>query len=282
MKSIRPWLGYRWISWFGIVGGFFMVGVGDYTATPQNISVVSKARSSVELAQSDTCWREPYPSIPGQWASYGQVVEASHLFQAISGATIELHSTSVSFEEAKNKTIRHGAVATNLIKTVVSDTTGKFDFGKLPSGEYEIRAVMAGRESATAYIRKDIPAQWQGRGLKVALSDQGKGCSRIYAAGLDDTDCGHEDCGRLPLGKMRVIHANGAPLSGKRLLFYRHSKNKPRSPEFVLITGTNGIVSTSMAHGCYDILVARSSQIHLCFSRALASKSVTVRLPPSS
>ena len=31
MKSIRHWLGYWWISWFGILGGFFVVGVSEYT-----------------------------------------------------------------------------------------------------------------------------------------------------------------------------------------------------------------------------------------------------------
>ncbi len=30
MKSLRRWVGFWWISWFGILGGFFMVGVGEY------------------------------------------------------------------------------------------------------------------------------------------------------------------------------------------------------------------------------------------------------------
>ena len=30
MKSLRRWLGLWWISWFGIIGGFFMVGIGEY------------------------------------------------------------------------------------------------------------------------------------------------------------------------------------------------------------------------------------------------------------
>jgi drug/metabolite transporter (DMT)-like permease len=30
MKSLRRWLGLWWISWFGIIGGFLMVGVGGY------------------------------------------------------------------------------------------------------------------------------------------------------------------------------------------------------------------------------------------------------------
>jgi drug/metabolite transporter (DMT)-like permease len=30
MKSVRRLLGLWWISWFGIIGGFLMVGVGDY------------------------------------------------------------------------------------------------------------------------------------------------------------------------------------------------------------------------------------------------------------
>jgi hypothetical protein len=30
MKSTRSWLGLWWISWFGIIGGFLMVGIGEY------------------------------------------------------------------------------------------------------------------------------------------------------------------------------------------------------------------------------------------------------------
>ena len=30
MKSSRRWLGLWWISWFGIIGGFLMVGIGEY------------------------------------------------------------------------------------------------------------------------------------------------------------------------------------------------------------------------------------------------------------
>src|SRR5947208_5566548 len=30
MKSLRRLLGLWWISWFGIIGGFLMVGVGEY------------------------------------------------------------------------------------------------------------------------------------------------------------------------------------------------------------------------------------------------------------
>jgi len=30
MKLIRRWLGLWWISWFGIIGGFLMVGIGEY------------------------------------------------------------------------------------------------------------------------------------------------------------------------------------------------------------------------------------------------------------
>jgi drug/metabolite transporter (DMT)-like permease len=34
MKSLRRLLGLWWISWFGIVGGFLMVGVGEYKHEP--------------------------------------------------------------------------------------------------------------------------------------------------------------------------------------------------------------------------------------------------------
>jgi hypothetical protein len=30
MKSLRRWLGLWWISWFGIIGGFLMVGIGAH------------------------------------------------------------------------------------------------------------------------------------------------------------------------------------------------------------------------------------------------------------
>jgi hypothetical protein len=30
MKSLRRLLGFWWISWFGIIGGFLMVGIGEY------------------------------------------------------------------------------------------------------------------------------------------------------------------------------------------------------------------------------------------------------------
>ena len=30
MKSLRRWLGLWWICWFGIIGGFLMVGIGEY------------------------------------------------------------------------------------------------------------------------------------------------------------------------------------------------------------------------------------------------------------
>jgi hypothetical protein len=30
MKSLRRWPGLWWIGWFGIIGGFLMVGIGEY------------------------------------------------------------------------------------------------------------------------------------------------------------------------------------------------------------------------------------------------------------
>jgi hypothetical protein len=255
---------------------------GVFAATPENISIISNAGSTLDSAQTDACWHEPYPSFPRQGASNGRVIEANNLFQGIGGATIELRSTRLSYAEAKEKAIRHAEVPSELIKKVVSDSAGKFDFGTLPQGEYEIRVVMVGRQPTTAYIGEDFPSQWRGRGVRVALSYEGKGCSRIYAAGLDDTDCGRWDCGGLPPGEMRVIHADGTPLSSKRLVFYRHSKKKPQSPELILNTRADGIVNTTMAHGCYDIPVERSRRIHLCFLPTLPSESVTVKLSPSS
>jgi hypothetical protein len=47
--------------------------------------------AQLDSAQTDACWREPYPSFPRQWASNGRVIEANNLFQGIAGATIVLN-----------------------------------------------------------------------------------------------------------------------------------------------------------------------------------------------
>jgi hypothetical protein len=46
MKSLRRWLGLWWISWFGIIGGFLMVGIGEFrheSPTASHCSIVLMA-----------------------------------------------------------------------------------------------------------------------------------------------------------------------------------------------------------------------------------------------
>src|ERR1700716_551550 len=52
MKSLRSWLGYWWISWFGILGGFFMVGVGAYN----DQSTTARHLSLALMAFIGLCW----------------------------------------------------------------------------------------------------------------------------------------------------------------------------------------------------------------------------------
>ena len=44
--------------------------------------------ATVAMAQSDLCWRDPYPLIPGEWAGSGSVIEAGNRFQRAAGATV--------------------------------------------------------------------------------------------------------------------------------------------------------------------------------------------------
>jgi len=63
-----------------------------------------------------------------------------------------------------------------------------------------------------------------GRRIKVALSRESKGCSRIYSAGLDDTDCGVLDCEKLPAGPAKIVFADGTPLAHIRFALFAHGK----------------------------------------------------------
>jgi hypothetical protein len=45
--------------------------------------------ATLAAAQSDLCWRDPYPWIPGEWAGSGSVIEAGNRFQTVTGATVE-------------------------------------------------------------------------------------------------------------------------------------------------------------------------------------------------
>jgi cytochrome bd-type quinol oxidase subunit 2 len=43
MKSVRRWLALWWISWFGIIGGFLMVGIDEYrheSTTASHFSII--------------------------------------------------------------------------------------------------------------------------------------------------------------------------------------------------------------------------------------------------
>jgi len=195
-------------------------------------------------AQKDVCWRVAYERVPAEWAGYGYVVEAGNRFQTVPAATIELWAVSSNWEETGRKRERGEDVPATLIVSATSDEHGRFDLagklgtnwflGDLKPGSYEIRAVMPGREKAFAFIAKDssLSPQWFGRGLRVALSHEKQGCSRIYAAGLDDTDCGVRSCEGLPVGRLRILYSDGNPLSSKRLFFYGHSKSRPKASSF--------------------------------------------------
>ena len=245
---------------------------------------------TVATAQSDLCWRDPYPSIPGEWAGSGSVIEAGNRFREVSGATVELWETTYKYDEARQYAIRHQTLPARLVETAVSDTHGGFVLKSLgrdqqdQSGRYEIRVHMPGRENSLAYteIGTGLAPQWMGRGTKVALSHEGKGCSRIYSAGLDDTDCGVLDCENLPAGPAKIVFANGTPLAHTRLAFYQHSKMRNKDPEFSLTTDASGMITTPAKRGCFDIVFEHSNSMHLCFRGAPTSAPVTVTLPPNT
>jgi hypothetical protein len=232
-------------------------------------------------AQRDVCWRDPYPSLRGEWSSYGSVVEAGDRFKTVAGATVELWSTTLSYEDAYQRTADHQGVAATLLKTTSSNADGHFSLGDIKPGSHEIRVHMAGRENSAAYVIKDnFPPQWMGRGLVVALSAEGKGCSRIYSAGLDDTDCGLFNCESLPVGRTKITFADGSPLSVSDLFFYRHTMGRRDHPDFTLSTDVNGVVEIKGAVGCYDIRIQRGGSMHLCFTQSTTKDQVTVFLPP--
>jgi hypothetical protein len=234
------------------------------------------------VAQSDLCWREVYPAIPGEWAQYGYVVEVGNRFQTIRAATVQLWAISYTRDEAQQRKLNHQEVLGTLVRTTTSDNTGRFKLGDLQPGFYEVRALLRGHESANAYIEKQRQpmAPWAGRGLRIALSHRDKGCSRIYPAGQDDTDCGSLSCEALPFGKTRILHADGTPLNRKQLHFYDHGKVRPASPAFTLTTSEDGFVTTTSAGKCYDISFDPGGYMHLCFSNKPARPDITVVLPP--
>jgi len=241
------------------------------------------------VAQSDLCWRDPYPWIPGEWAGFGSVVEAGNRFQAVTGATVELWATTYKYDDARQNAIRHQMLPATLVETALSDTHGAFTFNGLQRNKkvrpafFEIRVQMPGEERGLAYteIGTGLAPQWMGRGIKIALAQEGKGCSRIYSSGLDDTDCGSLDCEKLPAGLAKIVAADGTPLANTRLTFYRHSKNRRKYPEFTLTTEANGMITTPAQRGCFDIAIQDGRSIHLCFSGQTASEPITVVLPPS-
>lgn len=240
------------------------------------------------LAQSGLCWRDPYPFIPGEWAGSGSVIEAGNRFQTVTGATVELWATAYKYDDARQNAIRHQILSASLVETTLSDAHGAFAFKTLQRnkeiqpGSFEIRVHMPGREKGLAYteIGTGVAPQWMGRGIKIALSWEGKGCSRIYSAGLDDTDCGVLDCEKLPAGPTKIVVADGTPLADTRLSFYRHSKKRWKDPQFTLTTDRNGMITTAAQRGCFDIAIEHGGGMHLCFSGQTVSPSITVILPP--
>jgi len=239
-------------------------------------------------AQSDLCWRDPYPSIPGEWAGFGSVIEAGNRFQTVTGATVELWATAYKYGDARQNAFRHQVLSASLVETTLSDAHGAFAFKTLQRnkevqpGSFEIRVHMPGRERGSAYteIGTGLAPQWMGRGIRIALSWEGTGCSRIYAAGLDDTDCGVLDCEKLPAGPAKIVVADGTPLADTRLAFYQHSKKRSQDPEFTLTTDRNGMITTPAKRGCFDIAIEHDGAMHLCFSRQTVSQPFTVILPP--
>ncbi|MBV9087367.1 MAG: hypothetical protein JOY79_07790, partial [Acidobacteriaceae bacterium] len=217
-------------------------------------------------------------------------IEAGNRFQVVTGAAVELWTTTYKYDDARQNAIRHEMLPASLVETTQSDSHGTFAFktlrrnNQLQPGSYEIRVHMPGRESSLAYtqIGTGLGPQWMGRGIKVALSQEGAGCSRIYSAGLDDTDCGVLDCEKLPAGPAKIVFSDGAPLAGTRLAFYQHSKKRPGNPEFSLITDRNGMITTPARRGCFDIAIEHGGSMHLCFSGQAASGPITVVLPPQA
>jgi hypothetical protein len=178
----------------------------------------------------------------------------------------------------------------SLVETTLSDAHGAFQLKSLgpgqgiPAGHYEIRVSMNGRENSSAYteIGTGPSPQWMGRGIKAALSHEGKGCSRIYSAGLDDTDCGVLDCENLPAGPAKIVLADGTPLAHTRLAFYQHSKSRSKEPQFSQTTDAYGMFTAPQKRGCFDIAIERGNSVHLCFSGTPASEIITVMLPPET
>lgn len=252
-----------------------------------SILLIVVLSAATAVAQSDLCWRDPYPWIPGEWAGFGSAVEAGNRFQAVPGATVEVWSTTYKYDDARQISIRHQVLPASLIETTQSDAHGAFVLNtlrrsnKVQTGSYEIRVHMPSREGSLAYTQIGGPGpQWMGRGIKVALSDEGKGCSRIYSAGLDDTDCGVLDCEKLPAGKANIVFSDGTPLANTRLDFYQHSKKRNQNPEFSLTTDSNGMITTPAQRGCFDVAIEHGGSMHLCFSGLEASGLTTVMLPP--
>jgi hypothetical protein len=253
------------------------------------VLILSCSIPMVARAQSDLCWRDPYPSIPGEWAGSGSVIEAGNRFRNVSGAIVELWATTYKYEDARQYAIRHQTLPARLVETAVSDEHGGFVLKSLGrgqvdrSGHYEIRVHMSGRENSLAYteIGTGLAPQWMGRGTKVALSHEGKGCSRIYSAGLDDTDCGVHDCENLPAGQAKIVLADGTPLANTRLAFYQHSKIRDKDPEFSLTTDASGMITIPAKRGCFDITFEHGNSMHLCFRETLTSEPITVTMPPN-
>jgi hypothetical protein len=247
------------------------------------------ALPSALCAQSDLCWREAYPLIPGQWVAYGYMVEAGNRFQVIAGAAVEEWALPYGYEEALRRASRSQPQEGRLIGKGVSDSQGEFKFDSVEPGQpkpapgYEIRAHMDGREPTAAFVDPSAKAQWVGRGGRIALSQQGKGCSRIYPAGLQEIDCGRLDCDNLPAGKLRIVRADGSPVRARRVGFHRSSMGRTPLARAV-ISNKRGFISTAGLKGCYQVNIQKETAVTICFGYRPVSAEVaaeaTLMLPP--
>jgi hypothetical protein len=219
-------------------------------------------------SKDSVCWREENPGIPGDWSSYGFVVEDTNRFQFIEGAKVQLLWNDGTLLQAN----------LIIVREVTSNARGFFDLGRIPTGNFRIRVSMPGRQQAVARgmaARMPLTA-WPGRGLRVALAPVGPGCSRIWRAGEDDADCGDISCGRLPRGTIRITYKDGSTVSHARFYGYRSLSKSRWKLDGFFKTDNEGIAHTDKLNGCYSFRAKPrrpGAYAHLCFSETTSNKT---------